>query len=879
MLVAPPQCSVMVIRNATFPSIRRQSILTILLYILCLINGISSLLTTNNRRPSIDSLVFGFAYPTTCTLKKSLRTPNHFAKSYDISKKSLSRRRLILWCTNTETSITRKSNKGNVRQSKKVKRKDFVDNGVKGERNSNPKKIGRIRSRSDGIYDQLVLSSSKDNYGSSSIATDSSSFGAATSFYPPWLKQRPSQGKRTTNTKSSNNNNQNQMLNEAKVKYDLYNLREKLQYHQMQNPKLFTMEDITSVINSVFVASRNDLHLISSTCMFLILLLDSEEYSYTKKKNKEEEEGKFIFMSRDTLIASSFHYCDCIIAREMGLYDFVHSVMRSTTNDNLNNGDSQLLLMESNREKSVESNSTTKSIENKLSNVIKKGGTTSKFDNNEEHRVYDKDEVKIGIESNNEKNSPSSASSSHTSEEIEAESNEQQRDQNLFISDAIQNNRMHTIDISNFGTKATMIYENVSKLKRIEIMTHAILPRKQNINDKEKVGKSNKDNRKEESETLSSTSALSIESRPIDFSRDISISRVTPSPQKAASVRGLLLTSSNGDWNALAIRLTASLYRLRGILQYQQEYEQQQYYDFNSFVGQGSQLSSFVQTESTQPIFSHNKEIVREAREALRIYAPLAQRLGMTKLKTDLENAAFHILYRRQYSIAQSLYMSRGGRIDSGGAGCLINTVASYLENEIEDVLQNDLWLINQLDRMTVMSRVKQPYSLWKKLMKLKKRSLEIKKEREKHRKNIFVDDEEIRNTQKVVTNTKAVKRTITKISQRQFQESEDLLPSLSLVQDAIALRVIIKVKENDDDKTNNQRSSSSTTEEFLCYYIQNRLMKLWPVIDETRVKDYISQPKPNGYQSLHHTSHLYRYGEEWPFEVSTQMNYNILSI
>ena len=38
---------------------------------------------------------------------------------------------------------------------------------------------------------------------------------------------------------------------------------------------------------------------------------------------------------------------------------------------------------------------------------------------------------------------------------------------------------------------------------------------------------------------------------------------------------------------------------------------------------------------------------ISTARDAFRVYAPLAQRLGMQRLKTELENTAFELLYPR----------------------------------------------------------------------------------------------------------------------------------------------------------------------------------------------------------------------------------------
>jgi Guanosine polyphosphate pyrophosphohydrolases/synthetases len=166
-------------------------------------------------------------------------------------------------------------------------------------------------------------------------------------------------------------------------------------------------------------------------------------------------------------------------------------------------------------------------------------------------------------------------------------------------------------------------------------------------------------------------------------------------------------------------------------------------------------------------------------------------------------------------------------------SGSAIQSVTDFLSENIEMVLKNDDWLSPQLERLTVMSRVKKPYSLWRKLLKVKKRS------------NLTMQKMTPGSSISLVSDPNAI--------------------SITSVQDAIAIRVIVKAKRSAKyEKDKDVRSR----EEFLCYYIQNRLMQIWPAMNANRIKDYISNPKPNGYQSLHHTSQCFRYGHYWPFEV-----------
>ena len=81
----------------------------------------------------------------------------------------------------------------------------------------------------------------------------------------------------------------------------------------------------------------------------------------------------------------------------------------------------------------------------------------------------------------------------------------------------------------------------------------------------------------------------------------------------------------------------------------------------------------------------------------------------MHHLKSELENAAFRVLYRRQYAPATSLYAKDGAAL---------RAVTSFVRRAIEVTLGGDVRLAGQLKRLTVTARVKQPYSLLRKLLK-----------------------------------------------------------------------------------------------------------------------------------------------------------------
>ena len=59
--------------------------------------------------------------------------------------------------------------------------------------------------------------------------------------------------------------------------------------------------------------------------------------------------------------------------------------------------------------------------------------------------------------------------------------------------------------------------------------------------------------------------------------------------------------------------------------------------------------------------------------------------------------------------------------------------------------------------------------------------------------------------------------------------------------------------------------------ERILCYYIHHMVRSKWPETDQSKVKDYVRYPKPNGYQSLHHTSKITRNKQDFHFEVQVR--------
>jgi ppGpp synthetase/RelA/SpoT-type nucleotidyltranferase len=301
--------------------------------------------------------------------------------------------------------------------------------------------------------------------------------------------------------------------------------------------------------------------------------------------------------------------------------------------------------------------------------------------------------------------------------------------------------------------------------------------------------------------------------------------RSVVSTTEAARWRGIMLTVDEFDWRSLLLRCVACLYHLEDIL-----------------GGEHLEVSSRPST------FVRSPNVVWAAREGMRVHATLAQQLGLDRLKARIEEAAFQILYPRQYRAVTALYSNTHipavqDWSTTKSQEPTMESVSSYLHARFTDTLFEDSALMSQLETLRVSTRVKERFSLWKKLVK--KRFKEIR-----HR------------------NAAAMASDAT--SSRQWDSSSLALLSSSLsvssVQDAIALRVILRAR-----KWHVSESAETTRarEQLLCYYVREKLRSQWPSVEPSRVKDYIQFPKSNGYQSLHYTSSIVDEDNvEFPFEV-----------
>jgi len=287
--------------------------------------------------------------------------------------------------------------------------------------------------------------------------------------------------------------------------------------------------------------------------------------------------------------------------------------------------------------------------------------------------------------------------------------------------------------------------------------------------------------------------ALQLKKIEFDYGSIIKDPEVDSSPLR------MMLLARSENWRGLAIRAAACLFRLRGILN-----------NGDMVVGLNE---------------------MRVAREALHTYAPLASQLGMYRLKNEIENSAFRIAYSHQFEAVSSMMNQPGSKSRAKMYhGFDTNTnrendpfitlkhdmdkVLSYAKDKVTNLLQDNESFSNFIDNITVTARVKEPFSLWKKMRKLGAKSV--------------LD-----------------------------------------VPDALALRIIVDpIRMNQAEDASKVEDINQSLPSIVCYIAQKICTDNFAPLKDGRFKDYITKPKSNGYQSLHYTACIDYENEQWPMEI-----------
>jgi len=187
------------------------------------------------------------------------------------------------------------------------------------------------------------------------------------------------------------------------------------------------------------------------------------------------------------------------------------------------------------------------------------------------------------------------------------------------------------------------------------------------------------------------------------------------------------------------------------------------------------------------------------SRETLDIFAPLAHRMGIWQFKSELEDISFMYLYPAEYEKLQR------NLNNDGPYKTKLNSILDYSKDILSKTLKSDALLQDQAVDVQVQGRTKELYSLY-------------------HKMTLKGEDD------------------------------------LDRIKDVVALRVIIEPRKrkgsnvyNGDGNGGIEGDEDVNDGVVLCYHVLGLVQHLpgfQPV--PKSVKDYISFPKPNGYQSLH---------------------------
>src|SRR2546421_1150806 len=172
---------------------------------------------------------------------------------------------------------------------------------------------------------------------------------------------------------------------------------------------------------------------------------------------------------------------------------------------------------------------------------------------------------------------------------------------------------------------------------------------------------------------------------------------------------------------------------------------------------------------------SEQQEKLAMALETRESYAPLAGRLGMSRVESELEDLAFEVLEPDKYAWIKSQVETESKQWSS-----YVERVCTMLDNEMASIGL----------KAQVSGRVKHLYSFYEKL----------------HRNN------------------------------SEYQQLGDMQSALdtSQIHDLIAFRILVETTPD-------------------CYVALGHVHSLWKP-KEGRIKDFIANPKPNGYSALHTT-------------------------
>ena len=122
-----------------------------------------------------------------------------------------------------------------------------------------------------------------------------------------------------------------------------------------------------------------------------------------------------------------------------------------------------------------------------------------------------------------------------------------------------------------------------------------------------------------------------------------------------------------------------------------------------------SHLERLRRASAARPSAAARDKLKALSREAIGVHAPLAHKLGIHQLHTELQDLSFQALYPRQNAAVREQLEERMAVYDS-----VLDTAAS----ELTAALEADVAFMSQVESVSLAGRTKEPYSMWRKMLR-----------------------------------------------------------------------------------------------------------------------------------------------------------------
>jgi (p)ppGpp synthase/HD superfamily hydrolase len=122
-----------------------------------------------------------------------------------------------------------------------------------------------------------------------------------------------------------------------------------------------------------------------------------------------------------------------------------------------------------------------------------------------------------------------------------------------------------------------------------------------------------------------------------------------------------------------------------------------------------SHLERLRRASAARPSAAARDKLKALSREAIGVHAPLAHKLGIHQLHTELQDLSFQALYPRQNAAVREQLEERMAVYD---------TVLDSAASELTTALEANSAFMSQVESVSLAGRTKEPYSMWRKMLR-----------------------------------------------------------------------------------------------------------------------------------------------------------------